>query len=193
MLAAGSAIHFYNPLPPSDDHDNTSRTDTHPRSPAVTAPARHSHVDKVERQQKSAASNPKAHSRLASFGRQRLRGIVPSIKHDALPQGETQPRVPVSPSDSSSHKPSDASTRSNTSSETGLSDDAKSDYKSVHEEPRPSANDTAGWLDQEKEYAETRDLEEYEKLLRRSPRMMHQTSSKLLRLTDDDRPYDKVR
>lgn len=143
-------------------------------------------ADKVESKTKSAVSSKsKAHSRLASFGRQRLRGIVSTS--DAPPQGETLPRVPVSPSDASSHhKRSDASTRSNTSSETTLTDDAKSDIKCFDE--RPNIVDTATWLDGENAY----DLDEYERLLKRSPRMMHQTSSKLLRMTDDERPFTRV-
>lgn len=137
--------------------------------------------------QAAVASKSKAHSRLASC----LRGIVPNLNSDVPAQGETLPRAPVSPSDSSSHhKRSDVSTRSNTSSETALSDDSKSDIKSLSDD-RPSVHDTATWLDNEKEYDSFHDLLEYEKLLRRSPRMMHQTSSKLLRMTEDDRPFTR--
>lgn len=109
------------------------------------------------------------------------------------PRGETvPPRVPVSPSEvSSQHKSSDVSTRSNSSSssssDTTLTDDAKLDIKILHDE-RPPATDTATWLDHEKDF----DPDEYEALLSRSPRMMHQTSSKLLRLTEDDRPFTRV-
>ena len=146
----------------------------------------------MESKTKSAASTKsKAHSRLASFGRQRLRGIVSISSETPPPQGETLPRVPVSPSDASSHhKRSDASTRSNTSSETALTDDAKSDVKSLDENPSPNVYlpDAATWLDNET----APDLDEYERLLKRSPRMMHQTSSKLLRMTDDDRPFTRV-
>lgn len=181
---------YHDPLAPLDAHSARRRPQQQqqPPSAAARSTSRLSilSADKVESQTKTVASSKsKAHSRLASFGRQRLRGIV-SIG-DAPAQGETLPRVPVSPSDASSqHKRSDASTRSNTSSETTLTDDAKSDIKSLDE--RPSLVDAATWLDGENTY----DLYEYERLLKRSPRMMHQTSSKLLRMTDDERPFTRV-
>lgn len=139
----------------------------------------------------SSSVKSKAHSRLASFGRQTLRGIVQT--NDVKSQGETFRRVPVSPSDvGSRHKPSNASTRSNTSSETALTDDSKSDIKSV--EDRPSREAAAPWTERDRsadgqQYQAT---EAYERILRRSPRMMHQTSSKLLKMTGDDQPYTRV-
>lgn len=180
---------YHDPLAPLDAHSARWRPQQQqPPNAAARSSSRLSilSADKVESKTKTVASSKsKAHSRLASFGRQRLRGIV-SIG-DAPAQGETLPRVPVSPSDASSqHKRSDASTRSNTSSETTLTDDAKSDIKSLDE--RPSLVDAATWLDGENTY----DLDEYERLLKRSPRMMHQTSSKLLRMTDDERPFTRV-
>lgn len=151
-------------------------------------------IDKVDsRQQRVVPSSvkSKAHSRLASFGRQTLRGIVQT--NDVQPQGETLQRVPVSPSDvGSQHKPSNASTRSNTSSETALTDDSKSDIKSF--EDRPSREDAAPWAEpgRAEEERQYQDTEAYERILRRSPRMMHQTSSKLLKMTGDDQPYTRV-
>ena len=140
----------------------------------------------------SAASKSKAHSRLASFGRHTFRAIVSTS--EAPPRGETLPRVPVSPSDSGSEqKPSGASTRSNTSSETALTDDAGSDINAAVgvEERVVSTSDAASWLDSERAFS-PQNFDEYERHLSRSPRTMHQTSSKLLRMTDDDRPFTRV-
>lgn len=137
-------------------------------------------------------SKPRAHSRLASLYLGRFRGILQT--DDVLSQGETLPRVPVSPSDASSQPPSNASSCSNTSSETQLSDTAAPPIiRTRSAEDRPRIADAATWMEAEKEYDTYRDVDEYEKLLRRSPRTMHQTSSKLLRMTDDMRPFTRVR
>lgn len=137
-------------------------------------------------------SKPRAHSRLASLYLGRIRGILET--DSVLPQGETLPRVPVSPSEASSPPLSHASSCSNTSSETQLSDTAAPPI--IQAKPaaeRPRIADTATWMEAEKEYDTYRDVDEYEKLLRKSPRTMHQTSSKLLRMTDDMRPFTRVR
>lgn len=137
-------------------------------------------------------SKPRAHSRLASLYLGRIRGILQT--DDVLAQGEALPRVPVSPSDTSSQPPSNASSYSNTSSETQLSDVAAPVAKSTRpDDGRPLIADAATWMEAEKEYDTYREIDEYEKLLRRSPRTMHQTSSKLLRMTDDMRPFTRVR
>jgi hypothetical protein len=125
----------------------------------------------------------RAQSRLAAFGRSTLRGIAPLSDH--FSQGEAySARAPVSPSDGSSHyKRSNPSSNSKSSSEASLTDDTKSSFGQFGGPPE-------GW--QEKELQSYEDIEEYEKILARSPRMMHQTSSKLLRMTADDRPFTRV-
>lgn len=113
--------------------------------------------------------------------------------HDSQPQGEPLLRVPVSPADVGPRRqPLDASTWSKSSSETALSDDSKSDKKSVGD--RPSREDAAPWMerDRSEDGLQYQDTEAYERILRRSPRMMHQTSSKLLKMTGDDQPYTRV-
>lgn len=138
----------------------------------------------------TSAPKSKAHSRLASFSRVRLRGTVQTI--DLPVQGETTPRVPVSPSDAGSQdKRSGASTRSNSSFETALTDDSKSDPKSV-DDRTVRKEDAATWLDTEEDHDSYPDTEAYQQMLSKSPRMMHQTSSKLLRMTDEELPYSKV-
>jgi hypothetical protein len=152
-------------------------------------------------------SKSRAHSRLASLGRIRSRG---SIHNTALARpaaaselpahrGETLPThhaVPVSPSDASSHKRSDTSTLSNSSSETALSDDNKSeDIKSFDDSPpKPSlsGHPTQYLANPVQEYDDSADFEEYTRILQNRPRMMHQTSSRLLRMTADDRPFTRV-
>ncbi|PPJ55722.1 hypothetical protein CBER1_08278 [Cercospora berteroae] len=149
-------------------------------------------VDKVDsRQQQPVPSSvkSKAHSRLASFSRQRLLRIVQPI--EVRPQGETLPEVPVSPSDAGSQdRRSDASTRSNASSETALTDHSSTSIKAATD--RPSRESVATWRERgQSEDSEYQDTEAYERILRRSPRMMHQTSSKLLKMTGDDQPYTR--
>lgn len=165
------------------------------------APSRRSadtSVDKVDSKAKTATSSVKSlrtHSRLASLGRLRPRGSVQKQQQQPASQGETiSTQVPVSPSDAgSSQKLSDTSTLSNTNSETSLSEDAKSDSKSVKERrSRPSF-----WLSSSNVPSESTkyidEVSQYERLVQHRPRMMHQTSSKLLRMTDDERPFTRVR
>lgn len=143
-------------------------------------------TDKVDSKPRSGVLSVKsrAQSRLAALGRTRLRGLVP-LGDYASSQGEAQPvRAPVSPSDGSSHyKASDVSSNSKSSSETSLTDGSKSPRDRFDGNPE-------GW--QEKEVDSYSDIEEYERVLQRSPRMMHQTSSKLLRMTEEDRPFTRV-
>ncbi len=156
-------------------------------------------VDKVDSQSvKTSASSVKlrAHSRLASFGRIRSKGnIKQQSAEQKLPasKGETLPaEVPVSPSDAGSHQRSDYSTLSNSSSKTTLSD---------HESPLKDQTAQPSFLlgsnnvpsDRSKTNGKPLDSERPQRLAPPAPRTMHQTSSKLLRMTDDDRPFTRVR
>ncbi|KAI7562870.1 Developmental regulator, partial [Hortaea werneckii] len=150
------------------------------------------------------------HGRLASLGhairsRGNLQGSAqqqqqqqhqqPTVDITALPPppGETLParQAPVSPSDVSSHKRSEGSAVSQTSSETSFSD-SKSDIKSFDDRPTPL------W-DQQVDNSElpavpaSKDNSSFDRppQQRPSPRMMHQTSSRLLRMTEDDRPFTR--
>ncbi|GAB1744600.1 hypothetical protein NU219Hw_g1999t1 [Hortaea werneckii] len=119
----------------------------------------------------------------------------PTVDITALPPppGETLParQAPVSPSDVSSHKRSEGSAVSQTSSETSFSD-CKSDIKSFDDRPTPL------W-DQQVDNSEPpavpafKDNSSFDRppQQRPSPRMMHQTSSRLLRMTEDDRPFTR--
>ncbi|KAI7205867.1 Developmental regulator, partial [Hortaea werneckii] len=119
----------------------------------------------------------------------------PTVDITALPPppGETLParQAPVSPSDVSSHKRSEGSAVSQTSSETSFSD-SKSDLKSFDDRPTPL------W-DQQVDNSElpavpaSTDNSSFDRppQQRPSPRMMHQTSSRLLRMTEDDRPFTR--
>ncbi|KAI7228464.1 Developmental regulator [Hortaea werneckii] len=119
----------------------------------------------------------------------------PTVDITALPPppGETLParQAPVSPSDVSSHKRSEGSAVSQTSSETSFSD-SKSDIKSFDDRPTPL------W-DQQVDNSElpavpaSKDNSSFDRppQHRPSPRMMHQTSSRLLRMTEDDRPFTR--
>ncbi|RMZ12967.1 hypothetical protein D0860_02735 [Hortaea werneckii] len=119
----------------------------------------------------------------------------PTVDITALPPppGETLParQAPVSPSDVSSHKRSEGSAVSQTSSETSFSD-SKSDIKSFDDRPTPL------W-DQQVDNSElppvqaSKDNSSFDRpsQQRPSPRMMHQTSSRLLRMTEDDRPFTR--
>jgi hypothetical protein len=170
------------------------------RSPPPTAV-------KVDSRPRTVASTVKsrAHSRLASLGRIRSRGsvfqhspaerpspAVPSSPAETL----TTKHLPVSPSLASSHKRSEASTLSNTSSETVLSDDAKSDIKSLDERQTPPGfyaeqkNASCEYLLKSSEDCDPE--EQYRRLIHGRPRMMHQTSSRLLRMTEDERPFTRV-
>lgn len=141
-------------------------------------------------QKATSISKFRAHSRLGSLGRIRSRG---SVKQQQDP--ETAP-VPVPVPDTRSHKLPEVSTLSNSSSETTLSDDIKSEINPLEKRPsRPSF-----WLatnnvpsDFTKGVGEFGEGNRYKRLVQQRPRMMHQTSSKLLRMTDDERPFTRVR
>ena len=161
-------------------------------------------ADKVDPQLKSGASSAKsvklrAHSRLASIGRLRSRGSTPQPpQRPQASQGETiSAQVPVSPSDAGSqHKLSDTSASSKNSSATTLSDDAKSEEKPIEDTlSRPSFWLASGKVPGDAKKAQSDNLavsEQYQRLTQHRPRMMHQTSSKLLRMTDDERPFTRV-
>ena len=80
---------------------------------------------------------------------------------------------------------------SSSSSETTLSDD-KADVKSIEDYPSRASFWLASASDFQKEYDGSAAVERYERLVQHKPRMMHQTSSKLLRMTDDERPFTRV-
>ncbi|RMX78131.1 hypothetical protein D0869_09327 [Hortaea werneckii] len=94
-------------------------------------------------------------------------------------------------SSANSHKRSEGSAVSQTSSETSFSD-SKSDIKSFDDRPTPL------W-DQQVDNNElpavpaSKDNSSFDRppQQRPSPRMMHQTSSRLLRMTEDDRPFTR--
>jgi hypothetical protein len=163
--------------------------------PPPTAADSNTAAAKVDSRSRPTATTVKsrAHTRLASLGRIASRGSAQSpLSHK---QGETvAAEAPVSPSDTGSHKRSDTSTLSNSSSETTLSDDAKSEVKSIEERStRPSF-----WLASNNvpaDFAAERhpSTEQSERPTSYRPRMMHQTSSKLLRMTEDERPFTRVR
>ncbi|KAK6418594.1 hypothetical protein LTR95_017173 [Oleoguttula sp. CCFEE 5521] len=155
---------------------------------------------KLDLPQRTLASTVKsrAHSRLASLGRIRSRGSVfqqdrqPAVP-TRLPETLVASNTPISPA--STHKRSVTSTLSNTSSETTYTDDSKSEIKSVYE--RTSAQDLyTAHRNASREHL-LRPSEEIgtEKQTREDtrskPRMMHQTSSRLLRMTEDERPYTR--
>ena len=140
----------------------------------------------------------RAHTRLASLGRIHSRGSIQQQQHQPASPGETlSAPVPVSPSDAGNHKPSDTSTLSNSSSETALTDDSRSDTKSTKERPsRPSfwlaSRNVPGQITKHYDGIGD-DAQHFERPGQHRPRMMHQTSSKLLRMTEDDRPFTRVR
>ena len=169
----------------------------HQQSPSQSNPP----AGKVDSQARSNAPSVKSlrnHSRLASFGRIRSRGSVQhSSKQPPAPPGEAVPAIaPVSPSEASSHLPSDGSSRSNNSSATTLTDDSKSDVRTLDEKPsRPSfwAKNSDRSVGSNKPYNQADFDENYKRLVASRPHTMHQTSSKLLRMTEDDRPFTRVR
>ncbi|KAK4549626.1 hypothetical protein LTR36_004927 [Oleoguttula mirabilis] len=157
-----------------------------------------------------AKATSRAHSRLPSFGRIRSRGsIQSSVKQQqqqrsagaatALPSQRDETFrvkhvVPVSALDASLHKTSDTSTLSNTPSESSLSDDKSDDTKSIDDRPSKPAfwltsSHTPGEL--ARDYDEYEHADRYQKALQQRPRMMHQTSSRLLRMTEDERPFTR--
>ena len=170
---------------------------TTPSSPPPTTPTTADKVDSSTA--KSSAPSVKSlrnHSRLASLGRIRSRGsIQQSVKKQPASPGETLPAsVPVSPSDAGSHhKRIDGTSFSNHSSDSALSDDSKSEVKLLDAQPsRPSF-----WNRSPQHSSQGYDQagfdENYKRLVAQRPRTMHQTSSKLLRMTEDDRPFTRVR
>jgi hypothetical protein len=154
-------------------------------------------IDKVDSRPKTIAANVKsrAHSRLASFGRIRSRGALQPTVTEPLPLSELPPLRPT-PSLTSSHKRSEPSTGSYYSSETTLSDEKFHDSKSFDEPRKSLARDTqrnASFERRGKSEDSTCDpTEQYRRLVESRPRMMHQTSSRLLRMTEDDRPFTRV-
>lgn len=179
----------------------TRSATSHSHVPDVTSSEHRLHSSGSERRSRhpdpnndnlaATTAKSRSHSRLASLGRIRSRG--------SIQQREPLPALaPVSSTDvGSRHKPSDTSTLSNSSSETTLSDDSKSDAKSIQER-RPSR--PSFWLASSNvpgDFARDRhtpsaDTENHHRSVQRNPRMMHQTSSKLLRMTEDDRPFTRV-
>lgn len=160
-------------------------------------------VDKVDSKQKTTAATvrSRAHSRLASFGRIRSRGAQqPADRiYTAVEPLPTHPEPPAhrpTPSLASSHKRSEPSTASFYSSETTLSDEKYQDTKSF-EEPRQSLarSSQRNPSSERKKISEDSTCdpaEQYNRLVESRARMMHQTSSRLLRMTEDDRPYTRV-
>ncbi|KAI7346699.1 Developmental regulator [Hortaea werneckii] len=138
----------------------------------------------------------KAYGAEGSAQQQQQQQQQPTVDITALPPppGETLParQAPVSPSDVSSHKRSEGSAVSQTSSETSFSD-SKSDIKSFDDRPTPL------WDQQQVDNSElpavpaSKDNSSFDRppQQRPSPRMMHQTSSRLLRMTEDDRPFTR--
>lgn len=154
-----------------------------------------------------AKATSRAHSRLASLGRIRSRGSIRgNVKQQdtptalpALPSqraGETyrvKHAVPVSHVDASLRKRPDTSTLSNTSSESSLSDEYFDDIKSIEERPsKPVFWLTTSNVPGDAEEDEYQPVDHYQPAPKHKPRMMHQTSSRLLRMTEDDRPFTRV-
>lgn len=180
--------------------DSTSRDhrcEPRPRTPSPPFSG------KVDSKPKTVAATVKsrAHSRLASFGRIRSRGgqqpadLQPLATEPSTPP-ETYPVQPA-PSLTGSHKRSEPSTASYHSSETTLSDEKFHDTKSF-DEPRqqPIARDisrnTSADRRERSEDSACDTNEQYRRLVEGRSRMMHQTSSRLLRMTEDDRPFTRV-
>jgi hypothetical protein len=148
-----------------------------------------------------AHAKSRAHLRLASLGRLRPRGSIHASTHhhpagtvQRHPSQRGETLVPVSPSDASSQPRSNTSTLSNVSSETTLSDAKSDDLKSLDDRP------AAAWSPRAYSPAspgydtpDDADADAYPPVTQHTPRMMHQTSSRLLRMTEDDRPFTRVR
>ena len=179
--------------PTSHDH----RCEPRPRTPSPPFSG------KVDSKPKTVAATVKsrAHSRLASFGRIRSRGGQQlADQHPLATEPSTPPEsYPVQPAPSltGSHKRSEPSTASYHSSETTLSDDKFHDTKSF-DEPRqqPIARDSSRNTSVDRrgrsEDSACDTNEQYRRLIEGRSRMMHQTSSRLLRMTEDDRPFTRV-
>ena len=152
---------------------------------------------KVDSQEKSAAWSIKSrsHSRLPSFGRRRSRANFHSSavsKPPASPGETATPAAPVSPSDAGSPKRSDTSTLSFRSSQTALSDDAEVDYFLAKETPSLLLSADNFPIKTAKSSSELADPERLQRPVLGRVSSMHQTSSKLLRMTDDERPFTRV-
>jgi hypothetical protein len=192
------------PTPPPTPHSPPARTTSKASSlrrehrPRTALPT----IDKVDSRPKTIAATVKsrAHSRLASFGRIRSRGAQqPAERNTAVTEPLTLSELPPlrpTPSLTSSHKRSEPSTASYYSSETTLSDEKYHDSKSFDEPRKSFARDTqrnASFERRGKSEDSTCDpTEQYRRLVESRPRMMHQTSSRLLRMTEDDRPFTRV-
>jgi hypothetical protein len=191
------------PSPPSSP-SSPARTSSH--VPALTCEHRSRTaslpIGKVDSKPKTIAATVKsrAHSRLASFGRIRSRGAQqPAERNPPVPEPLTSPELPpLRPTASlaSSHKRSEPSTASYYSSETTLSEEKYHDLKSF-DEPRKSFTREAQRNASAERRGKSEDFtcdttEQYRRLVESRPRMMHQTSSRLLRMTEDDRPFTRV-
>lgn len=134
----------------------------------------------------------RAHSRLASLGWNRPRASVHQSPSQQKESEQSQPRSVSQSREQSPHSPalspassdasivlsngsSETSTLTNSSIETACSD-ASSNIKSGKEQAQQQCDTT----------------EEHAKLILDKAHMMHQTSSRLLRMTGDDRPFTKV-
>ncbi|TKA72949.1 hypothetical protein B0A55_07542 [Friedmanniomyces simplex] len=92
---------------------------------------------------------------------------------------------------------SDLSTLSHSSSDTTLSDDKSDDTKSIEERPLKPAS--ASWDSPKQLFSSERaredddqgDIDRFARAVQHRPRMMHQTSSRLLRMTTDERPFTR--
>ena len=154
-------------------------------------------IDNLDSKTISSGSSIKSrsHLRLASFGRIRSRTSVNQQQPQQAPgKGETKPaKVPISPLDAGSHKRSDTSTLSLSSSGTNSSETERRTVKRQPSRPSfwlASSNVSGDFI---KENGDGRDGEHLDRLVPPKPHMMHQTSSKLLRMTDDERPFTRVR
>ena len=136
----------------------------------------------VDSKKDPSVKSRKAHLRLTSFSRLRSRASFTS----------NSPKSPSSP-DTGSHKRSDTSTLSYKSSEATLSDDAKPDSSPTKEGSSflLSSENIPADLKASKEDVDASKARQG--LARARPHTMHQTSSKLLRMTDDERPFTRVR
>lgn len=195
-VAARSTAHS-----PPDQSTATTAIDPldcehHPRTALPT-------IDKVDSKPKTiaAAVKSRAHSRLASFGRIRsYRAQQPAERNTSVtePLHVTEPPpLRHTPSLTSSHKRSEPSTSSFYSSETTLSDEKYQDSKSFEESRQSFARDTKPTAFVTEQRGKSEDFtcdptEQYHRLIESRSRMMHQTSSRLLRMTEDDRPFTRV-
>lgn len=144
----------------------------------------------------------RAHSRLASLGRLRSSGSTPQQqqpqrKKSTLQIGQSPTQEPeASQQGNTGRKGSQTSTLSNKTSEASLSGDSKSDSKSVLD-PSSRSSFLLASSNLQRDQAKSTEGEGGQgntpRLIKVKPRTMHQTSSKLLRMTEDDRPFTRVR